>query len=199
MESRAKFAGHPIHPMLIVFPLGLLTTAVILDIAYLATDAGLWALMAYYLIAGGVLGGLAAAIPGWIDWLAIPRGTRARRIGLIHGVGNVVVLVLFVLSWLFRRENPAAPPTEAVVAALVGVGLAAVTGWLGGELVDRLGVGVDDGAHLDAPSSLSELPAGVGRDVPRTSMSHGYSGLERRRIPQPAYAGVERRAHGARG
>jgi uncharacterized membrane protein len=199
MESRAKFAGHPIHPMLIVFPLGLLTTAVILDIAYLATDAGLWALMAYYLIAGGVLGGLAAAIPGWIDWLAIPRGTRARRIGLIHGVGNVVVLVLFMLSWLFRRENPAAPPTEAVVAALVGVGLAAVTGWLGGELVDRLGVGVDDGAHLDAPSSLSELPAGVGRDVPRTSMSHGYSGQERRRIPQPAYAGVERRAHGARG
>lgn len=199
MESRAKLAGHPAHPILIVFPLGLLTTAVVFDIAFLVSDAGLWALMSFYLIAGGVLGGLAAAVPGWIDWFAIPRATRAKRIGLVHGVGNVAVLGLFILSWVLRRATPAAPPTEAVVAALVGVVLAGVTGWLGGELVNRLGVGVDDGAHLDAPSSLSELPAGVGRDVPRTSMSHGYSGRERRRLRRPAYAGVERRAHGARG
>jgi hypothetical protein len=86
-----------------------------------------------------------------------------------------------------------APPTEAIVAALAGAGLAAVTGWLGGELVDRLGVGVDDGAHLDAPSSLSELPAGATAGAARGG-SNRYMGRERRRMAQPAYAGFERRA-----
>jgi uncharacterized membrane protein len=198
MESRAKVAGHPIHPMLIVFPLGLLATAVVFDVIYLVTDQVRWTEVAFYMIGAGVIGGLAAAVPGTIDWLAVPRGTRARRIGLIHGVGNVVVVGLFLLSWLLRREAPSAPPTEAIVAGLMGAGLAVVTGWLGGELVDRLGVGVDDGAHLDAPSSLSELPAGAAIGGSRPSTSHGYAGAERRRYPQPSFAGIDRRAHGAR-
>ncbi|MBA3343795.1 MAG: DUF2231 domain-containing protein [Gemmatimonadales bacterium] len=198
MESRAKVAGHAVHPMLIVFPLGLLATAVVFDIIHLVSGDIRWAEVAYYLIGAGVVGGLAAAVPGWIDWFAIPQGTRAKRIGLIHGVGNTVVLVLFVLSWLLRRENPGVPPTEAVVAGLAGGGLAAITGWLGGELVERLGVGVDDGAHLDAPSSLSELPAGAERGVvSRSAMPSRYQGVERRAFPQPAYAGVERRSRGA--
>jgi hypothetical protein len=73
-----------------------------------------------------------------------------------------VVVGLFILSWVLRRENPELPPTGAIVAGLTGVVIALATAWLGGELVDRLGVGVDDGAHLDSPSSLSELPAGAG-------------------------------------
>jgi len=72
------------------------------------------------------------------------------------------VLGLFILSWILRRENPETPPTGAIVAGLTGVVISLATAWLGGELVDRLGVGVDDGAHLDSPSSLSELPAGAG-------------------------------------
>ena len=192
MESRAKVAGHPVHPMLIVFPLGLFATAVVFDIIYLVTDAVRWTEMAYYMIGAGIIGGALAAIPGWIDWFAIPGGTRAKRIGLVHGVGNVIVLGLFLLSWLLRRDQAAAPPTEAIVAGLAGAGLAVVTGWLGGELVDRLGVGVDDGAHLDSPSSLSELPAGA---VAGAAAGHRYMGRERRRFPQPAYAGTERRAH----
>jgi uncharacterized membrane protein len=200
MESKAKIAGHPVHPMLIVFPLGLLATAVIFDIIYLITDAVRWTEVAYYMIGAGIIGGLAAAVPGTIDWLQIPHGTRARRIGLLHGVGNLIVVGLFILSWLLRREAPGSPPTEAIVAGLAGAGLAAVTGWLGGELVDRLGVGVDDGAHLDSPSSLSELPAGAGLgNASRAGTSHGYAGRERRHFPQPAYAGSDRRTHGAPG
>ena len=198
MESRTKVAGHPVHPMLVAFPIALFPTAVAFDIVYLVTDQPHWAEMSWYLIGVGILGGLAAAIPGWIDWFAIPRETRAKRIGLIHGAGNVVVLGLFILSWLLRRDTVSVPPTEGVVAGLLGAGLMAFTGWLGGELVDRLGVGVDDGAHLDAPSSLSERPAGAGLDLSRAGMSHGYWGAERRHFPQPAYAGVERR-RGARG
>ncbi|MBA3317803.1 MAG: DUF2231 domain-containing protein [Gemmatimonadales bacterium] len=198
MDSKAKFAGHPLHQMLIVFPLGLLATAVVFDVLFLVTDNVLWTQSAFYMIGAGVLAGLAAAAPGTIDWLAIPRGTRAKRIGLFHGVGNVVVLALFALSWLMRQDNPAAPPTGAVVAGLLGAGLSIVTGWLGGELVDRLGVGVDEGAHLDAPSSLTRTPAAATAGVEsRAGLSHGWAGLERRRYPQPAYAGHERRVRRA--
>ena len=172
MESKVKFAGHPVHPMLIVFPLGLLATAVIFDIIYLVSGNSPWAVVAYYMIGAGIIGGLAAAVFGWLDWNAIPRGTRARRIGLWHGVGNVVVLALFILSWVLRRDTPDVPPTGAIVSGLTAVVISLLTAWLGGELVYRLDVGVDDGAHLDSPSSLSELPAGAGLPEPRS----GYAG-----------------------
>jgi len=113
----------------------------------------------YYMIAAGVVTGLLAAVFGLIDFLKIPAGTRAKRVGRLHGGGNVVVVVLFAASWWLRRGAPVDPPTIAIVLAALGAGLATITGWLGGELVDRLGVGVDDGAHLDAPSSLSGQPA----------------------------------------
>jgi uncharacterized membrane protein len=148
--------------MLIVFPLGLLATAVIFDVIALVTGNTRWAEIAYWLIAAGIIGGLAAAPFGFIDWLGVPGGTRARRIGLLHGGGNLVVVLLFAGSWLLRRDNPMVPETLALVLSFVGVGLALVTGWLGGELVDRLGVGVDEGAHVNAPSSLSGRPATEG-------------------------------------
>ena len=159
MEAKAKLFGHPIHQMLIVFPLGLLATAFFFDIGWMATHRGGLAVAAYYMIAAGIIGGLAAALFGLIDWLSIPRGTRARAIGVWHGLGNVVVVTLFAASWWLRRGTVETPPTGAFVLAGTAVAIALVTGWLGGELVDRLGVGVDDGAHLDAPNSLSGRPA----------------------------------------
>ena len=159
MESRIKLAGHPVHPMLIVFPLGLFSTAAAFDIIYLVTSAVRWTEVAFYVVGAGLVGGIAAAVPGWVDWAAIPARTRAKRVGLVHGVGNVIVLGLFALSWMLRRHDPSQPPTGAIVAGVLGVVLISATAWLGGELVERLGVGVDDGANLDAPNSLSELPA----------------------------------------
>src|SRR4051812_41200737 len=99
MEARAKVFGHPIHQMLIVFPLGLLSTAVIFDLIHLATHGPTWALVAYWMIGAGIIGGLCAAVFGAIDWWKIPAGTRAYRLGLWHGLGNVGVVVLFVASW----------------------------------------------------------------------------------------------------
>jgi uncharacterized membrane protein len=154
MESKAKLLGHPIHQMLIVFPLGLLATAVIVDIVYFATDALIFAEVSYYLVIAGIIGGALAAPFGLIDWLAIPRGTRAKRIGAMHGGGNVVVLLLFLGSALLRAELPSEAPALAYVCSFLGAAIALVTAWLGGELVNRLGVGVSDGAHVDAPSSL---------------------------------------------
>jgi uncharacterized membrane protein len=159
MEARAKLFGHPIHQMLIVFPLGLLATSFFFDIGCRVTHRPGLGVAAYYMIAAGIAGGLLAAVFGLIDWLAIPSGTRAKTIGLWHAGGNVVVLALFAASWWTRRGLAESPPTTAIVLSGLAVGLALITGWLGGELVDRLGVGVDDGAHLDAPSSLSGRPA----------------------------------------
>ena len=160
MESKAKLFGHPIHPMLIVFPLGLLSTAVVFDILYLAFNNEAFSIASYWMITAGILGGLLAAVFGLIDYLAIPSGTRARAVGLWHGAGNVVIVLLFALSWLLRRGAPNnEPSTLAFVLALAGAGLAVLTGWLGGELVYRLRVGVDQGANLDAPNSLTNEPA----------------------------------------
>ena len=155
MESRAKLFGHPIHQMLIVFPLGLLAMALVFDAAHLITGNGYWSEIAFWMIGAGVVTGLLAAPFGFVDWLAIPSGTRAKRVGALHGGGNVVVVLLYAVSWLARMNAPATPSTLALVLAYAGGGLALFTGWLGGELVDRLAVGVDEGAHLDAPSSMS--------------------------------------------
>lgn len=156
MEARARILGHPIHQMLIVFPLGLLATSFFFDLAslFLPGKAAGLANASFLMIAAGVVGGLAAAVFGLIDWLAIPADTRAKAIGMWHGGANVTVVGLFAASWLLRRPAPAAPPAAALVLSGVAVVLALVAGWLGGELVNRLGVGIDDGAHLDAPSSL---------------------------------------------
>jgi uncharacterized membrane protein len=154
MESKARVLGHSVHQMLIVFPLGLLATGVVFDVVYLVGDAPLFAEFAYWLIISGLVGGALAAPFGFIDWLAIPRGTRAKRVGAVHGLGNVVVLTLFVISALLRTEQPATPPTLAYACSFAGAALALVTAWLGGELVSRLGVGVYRDANLDAPSSL---------------------------------------------
>jgi uncharacterized membrane protein len=159
MEARAKMMGHSLHQMLIAFPLGLLATAVVFDLAHLVWGGAGWATASFYMIAAGIVGGLAAAVFGLVDWLAVPQPTRAYRVGLWHGLGNVGVLLLFAASWLLRRDAPTEPGMGAIVLSVLGGGLALGTAWLGGELVDRLGVGVDDGAHLDAPSSLSGRPA----------------------------------------
>jgi uncharacterized membrane protein len=155
MESRLKLLGHPIHPMLVVYPLGLLSTAVVFDVLYLITGNGDLATFSFWALLAGIVGGLAAAIFGFIDWLGIPKGTRAKRIGAYHGVGNVIVVTIFLLSFLLRMNRAQyLPDAVPAVVALVGAAIALVTAWLGGELVYRLRVGIDDDANLDAGSSL---------------------------------------------
>src|SRR5919206_1432216 len=158
MESRAKALGHPIHQMLIPFPFGLLSTAVIFDIIYLLVGtpqtADTLATVSFWMIAAGIVGGLAAAPFGFIDYLAIPTGTRAKSVGLLHGGGNVFVLVLFALSLWMRYNSPTAahrPTTAALASGFVAFLLAGATGWLGGGPVKRPRGGGGHRAHLDAP------------------------------------------------
>ena len=157
MESKAKAFGHPIHQMLVVFPLGLLATAVIFDLITLGSGAPQWSKAAFYMMGAGIIGGLAAAIFGLVDWLAIPSGTRAKAVGAWHGLGNVLVVLLFAGSFMLRwNALETLPDTSALTLSFAGVLLALVTGWLGGELVNRMGVGIDDGANLNASNSLTD-------------------------------------------
>ena len=168
MESRVKLLGHPVHPMLIVYPLGLLSMAVIFDILYLIFNNRFLPTASYYMIAAGVLGGLLAAIFGFIDWLALPNGSRAKSIGLWHGLGNVLIAGLFAVSWFLRSDNvDFIPDGSSLIFSFAGAALALVTAWIGGELVYRLGVGVDPGANVNAPNSISE-PSATSTPTKRT-------------------------------
>lgn len=155
LNEGVKLLGHPVHQMLVVFPLGLLGMAWIFDVVYLLGGSNQWEMVAFWMIGAGIISGLVAAVFGLLDWSAIPSGTRAKNVGLVHACVNVSAVALFLVSWLMRKGHPVSPGYWAVVCSFLGLGCALVGGWLGGELIDRLGIGVASGANPDAPSSLS--------------------------------------------
>lgn len=159
--NRVRVAGHALHPMLIVFPLGLLVSSLAWDIAYLASGDPMWGQIGFWSIIAGLVGAFFAAVPGLLDWLGIDRNTRAWQVGLYHLLLNVVLLTLFVVSAALRYAHGYSHPIlGAQVIGWVGIAFGLVSGWFGGELVERLGVGVYERANLDAPSSLSIDRAG---------------------------------------
>ena len=127
--------------------------SVIFDILYFSRNAVDFAIASDYMAASGIIGAISAVEVGLMDWLSIPAGTRAKSVGLWHGSGNLVVTLLFLISWYLRRDGYV-PNSTTFTLAVIGVLLALVTGWLGGEMVDQLGVGVYEDANPNAPSSL---------------------------------------------
>jgi len=151
-----KLLGHPVHPMLIVFPVGLLVTAVVFDAVDLFGGAPTFGTVAFWNIAAGLVGAVLAALTGLADWLKLPAGTRAKRVGLQHAGLNTVVLVLFAIAWFARLgADDHAASVVLFVLEVVAIAVASVSAWLGGELAYKMGIGVEPDAHPDAPSSLS--------------------------------------------
>lgn len=150
MYSKVKSMGHPLHLMLVSFPIGLWVTAAVFDIIHFITGNGYWSGIAFWMIAVGGISAVLAALTGALDWTGIPKDTVARRVGLIHGIGNSIVLLLFVASWLLRLNAPEHPTLFAYVLSFPGAGLLNATGWLGGELTGRYGVGIEEGANVNA-------------------------------------------------
>jgi uncharacterized membrane protein len=173
MESKVKLLGHPAHAVLTDFPAALFTATVVFDVIGLITGSEQFATVSWWTLTMGLLFGLIAALFGLIDWLAIRPDTRAKRVGMWHGLGNLVVVILFASSWWLRLGAPGyAPPGLALGLGIVAIGIALVTLWLGGELVYRLRIGVDEIAGANAPSSLSadrEVPPDTRRDSSRTA------------------------------
>lgn len=167
MQTRVRALGHPVHQMLVVFPLGLFVTGTIFDLIHLISDNGTFAEVGFWMISAGLIGAVLAALTGFADWTSIPRDTRAKRVGALHGALNSAVLLLFFISWLVRLDNVNhAPGGGAFTLEVIAVALGGVSAWLGGELVDRHGIGVHEGANPDAPSSLTG--AGTGTSRPAT-------------------------------
>ncbi len=165
MNLKSIMAGHRVHSMLIVFPLGLLLSAWFFDAVAYFTGHRYFYLIAYWNGALGLVSGLVAAVFGLVDWMAIPLNTRAKDVGVWHGGAALVMLTLFGWSWLLRIiTEDHAPTLLSFCLATFAVVFAIVTGWLGGELVNRYGVGVQNGAGLDGikedkPDLLSAAPA----------------------------------------
>lgn len=140
--SSASIRKHPIHPMLIVFPIGLWIFSLICDLIYHGGVHNLfWKGVAFYTMLGGLAGALLAAVPGFIDYLSL-RERRTKKIATTHMVLNLAAVALFLFN-LGIRYN-AAPENEplGVILSIVGIVVIGVSGWLGGSLVYVHGVAV---------------------------------------------------------
>ena len=140
--------GHPFHPILVTIPIGAWVCSFGFDIASrIADEADVFAKGAYWLIGFGIVGALAAALVGFLDLFAIPTGTKAFRIGLIHMTVNLVVVAIFAVSFIVRRDDIDAPGEVSaglIALSAVALGLLGLSGWLGGTLSFRYGVRVAD-------------------------------------------------------
>lgn len=150
MEARARLFGHPIHQMLIPVPFGLFATAALIDVANAFLHWQALSVVSFWNIAIGAATAVLAAVFGVIDWTAIPTGTRAKRVGALHAIANVGTLVLFSVALAMRLDERFYAVTGLALICEVGALLLAIgAGWLGGELVDRMAIGVDPSAHPD--------------------------------------------------
>jgi len=142
-DSQTKAGGHPVHPMLVVFPIALITLAVVTDVVHFATDKARWADFSVWLLVFGLGGGAVAAGTGWIDWLGLPKETRAKTVGLYHAGVNNLALLLAGISLLLRVLDDNETGILPFLLVLLSVGAIGVGGYLGGELIYKLGVAID--------------------------------------------------------
>ena len=154
MTSSASIAKHPIHPMLVAFPIGLWVFSLVCDFIYRAQHTPIWNDLAFYTIAGGIIGALLAAVPGLIDLFSLR--DRAQKIGIAHMIINLVVVGLY--CWNFWLRSTGSHGRAPLALSVIAVILLAISGWLGGEMVYVYGVAVQPAPpepaspHTVAPS-----------------------------------------------
>jgi uncharacterized membrane protein len=138
--------GHPFHPVLITIPIGAWVASLVFDLAaILGDEPQVFAEGAYWLIAIGIVGALAAAVFGLMDLSTIPRGTKALRTGLVHMTLNLIVVGLYVVNFAVRRAQGYDEVTGvALTLSVVALAILGASGWLGGKLAYHYGVRVAD-------------------------------------------------------
>jgi uncharacterized membrane protein len=158
MSSPASIMGHPIHPMLIPFPIALWVFSLVADVVYLLGGDAAWKdWIAFYSLAGGIIGAVAAAVFGIIDWLSI-KDRAVKRTADWHARLNVIALLIFGASFYLRTSDGhswmGGSVTIPVSLSVVGVILITISGYLGGELVFKHAVAVNP--QSDTPTRLKE-------------------------------------------
>ncbi len=146
-EARVAVAGHPIHPMLVTFPIAFLLAMVPADLAWLITGDDFWARLGLWLAGAGFVMGTVAGIAGTIELLVIP-GVRRRGASWSHFVAAITLISVAFANWHLRIADPAALIMPIGLGlSVLGAVLTGVAGWLGGNLVfeHQIGVVHDDG------------------------------------------------------
>ncbi|MGV9305018.1 DUF2231 domain-containing protein [Nonomuraea sp. NPDC003727] len=138
--------GHPLHPILVTVPIGAWVTSLVFDLAsHVVGDAGFLVRGSLWLIAIGVIGALAAAMFGFLDFLAIPPRTAAFRTARVHLVLNLAVTAAYGVAWAWRSGDHAGPvPVGQIALSVICLAVLSVSGYLGGMLAYRYGVRVAD-------------------------------------------------------
>jgi uncharacterized membrane protein len=142
--------GHPLHPVLVTIPIGAWVASLVFDLAshlQVAGPPGFLVRGSAWLLAIGIIGALLAAMLGFLDLFAIPTGTRAFRIGLLHMSLNLAVVAAYAVDLVLRLgrlDRPGGVPSGLVALSAVALATLAVSGWLGGMLAYRYGVRVAD-------------------------------------------------------
>lgn len=172
MRTPAQIAGHPIHPMLVTIPIGLWIFSLVCDfIAMRSGTPAPWATASLYAMIGGILGALAAALPGLVDLLSL-RATPVLPTAVKHMGINLTIVVLYVINaWMRWGEATVAPTGAPLVLSLVAIAMLLVSGWLGGKMVYEAGVAV----HTEdlGVSASGERWAADRAGTVRTPMSPG--------------------------
>ena len=158
MASPASIGGHPIHPMIIPFPIALWVFSLVADTIYLWRGNPLWRdWIAFYTLLGGIIGAALAAIPGLIDWLSL-KDREVVKIANWHARLNVIALLIFAGSFYLRTTSGAdlvgGNYTIPLMLSVVGVILITISGWLGGEMVFKHGVAVAAGSKQSPEKPL---------------------------------------------
>jgi uncharacterized membrane protein len=155
MASPASIGGHPIHPMIIPFPIALWVFSLVADVIFLWRGNLVWRdYIAFYSLLGGIIGAAAAAVPGLIDWLSL-KDREVVKIANWHARLNVIALLIFAASFYLRTtsgsELVSGSHTIPFGLSVLGVILITISGWLGGEMVFKHAVAVEaqtGDAHL---------------------------------------------------
>ena len=145
-RSTASLMGHPIHPMLVPFPIGCFLSALATDLLFLRNGAEIWATASGWLLGAGIATAALAALAGLVDFFG-DRRVRSLRDARMHMIGNIVAVLVEAVNLVLRLGDPAAGASTGVILSAVAVAILAFTGWKGGELVFRHRVGVHDGGH----------------------------------------------------
>jgi uncharacterized membrane protein len=144
MKTPASIAGHPVHPMLVPIAIGCFVFSFASDLICIVTGNGTpWNMLAYYTMIGGIVGALAAAVPGFIDFLSLPAGP-VKSTGLKHMGINLTVVAIYIVNACLRHNDPQNLKLPMILS-VVTVLMLLVSGWLGGKLVFEHGVAVDTG------------------------------------------------------
>jgi uncharacterized membrane protein len=133
MQGKATLADHPIHPMLVAFPIGFFGAVLVSDVISIWGNPAFWPIMSTWLIAFGVIGALVAAVFGFVDYFTAPMSAAVKRTATTHMILNLIVVAFYVAAFFVRYNNPIG--TLGYVLTYVGLGILVVSGWYGGHLV----------------------------------------------------------------